>query len=91
MLRGVREFQGAGGAMLDTFSRDFLQAFLNGVIEWHGHAHIETAPDESQPKWFARHFGELNANPAQDALAWFEDYTSRLRELLERFALLSET
>ena len=66
---------------------DGLHAFLDGLVERGGDAHVEAATDEGETERFSGHFSEANANPAQNAFSRLEKNASRLDLLFERRTL----
>lgn len=72
--------------MLDTFGGDLLQSCFDGPVKRRGDTHGEAASYECQAKWFARHFGELHADAALDALAGLKDHAAGLDELVKWLA-----
>ena len=74
-------------AMLDAFAANKLQAFVDALVEWSGHAHIKAAPNEGKAEGFTRHFGEFDANAAKNAFAGLEHNATGLDVLLESTAV----
>src|SRR5208337_4719469 len=77
--------------MANAFLRHPPHALPDGEIERRPHPHVETAPDKSQAQRFARHFGQLDANPANDAFARLKDEAAALELLIEAAALRPES
>src|ERR1035441_7599223 len=50
-----------------------FRSLLDGAVERPGHPHVEAASDKSQAQRFGRHFGQLDANPAENAFARLEE------------------
>jgi hypothetical protein len=63
---------------------------LDVTVERCRDTNIKTALDECQAQGFRRHFGQLHADAAQDALAGLKDDSARLGLLLERSPLRAE-
>ena len=76
--------------MADAFLGYLLQAFLDGVTEGGGDPHIKAAADEGKAEGFAREFGKLDTDAAENALAGLENDATGLDKLFEFFSLLAE-
>jgi hypothetical protein len=69
--------------MLDAFFSNLLETFCYRVIKRGANLYVKSAANEREAKRLARQFGKLNADPAQDAFAWLENYAAGLNLLLE--------